>query len=93
MMVWQLLQVKHLPPIPFILYGEHWRGLLRWIEDESLRRGYISRADAELPIQVDSVDRAVELILRTKAEFDRKKAAGRGTVQSSTNHDEPREQP
>jgi len=93
MMVWQLLQVKHLPPIPFILFGDHWRGLLRWIEDESLRLGYVSRADAELPILVDSVGYAVELILRTKADFDSKKAAQRGTVQSPTNHDEPHEQP
>jgi uncharacterized protein (TIGR00730 family) len=93
MMVWQLLQVKHLPPIPFILFGDHWRGLLRWIEDESLRRGYISRTDAELPILVDSVDQVVDLILRTKADFDRNKAARPGPVQSPMNHDESHQQP
>ena len=88
MMVWQLLQVKHLPPIPFILYGDHWRGLLSWIEKESLRRGYISRADADLPVLVDSVDAAVQLILRTKAEFDRNQTVQGTTVQSAPNHDE-----
>ncbi len=93
MMVWQLLQVQHLPPIPFILFGEHWRGLVRWIEDESLVRGYISRADADLPVLVDTVDEAVDSILSTKAEFDRKRAIGRAAVQSPPNHDEQHEQP
>ncbi len=93
MMVWQLLQVKHLPPTPFILYGDHWRGLVRWIEDESLRRGYINRADADLPVLVDTVGEAVDLILATKVEFDRRRAIGQATVQSPSNHDEQHSQP
>jgi len=88
MMVWQLLQVKHLPPVPFILYGDHWRGLLGWIHNESLRRGYISRADADLPVLVGTVDEAVQLIMRTKAEFDRNQSAKETPVQSPSNHDE-----
>ncbi len=92
MMVWQLLQVKHLPPIPFLLYGDHWRGLVSWIEDESLRRGYITQDDADLPILVDSVDEAVELISKTKAEFDSKESNGRATVQSPADHDERSDQ-
>ncbi len=93
MMVWQLLQVKHLPPTPFILYGDHWRGLLRWIEDESLHRGFISADDARLPTLVDSVNEAVELVLQTKEDFDRKRSVRQATVQSPTNHDEPHEHP
>lgn len=93
MMVWQLLQVKHLPPIPFILYGDHWRGLVSWIEDESLRRGYVTRADADLPVLIDTVDDAVGLILKTKVEFETKRAIGQTTVQSHPNHDEQHRQP
>lgn len=93
MMVWQLLQVKHLPPVPFLLYGDHWRGLVGWIEEESLRRGYVTREDAELPILVDSVDQAVQLISKTKAEFDRRDSNRRATVQSPANHDEHSDQP
>ncbi len=92
MMVWQLLQVKHLPPIPFILYGDHWRGLVRWIEDESLRRGYVNRADAELPVLLDTVDDTVDLILTTKTAFDGRKAIELATVQSPPNHDEQHSQ-
>jgi uncharacterized protein (TIGR00730 family) len=69
MMVWQLLQARHLPPTPFILYGSHWRGLLRWIEEEALGQGYVEDEDTRLPIQVDTVDEAAEIILRTLEEF------------------------
>ena len=69
MMVWQLLQARHLPPTPFILYGSHWRGLLRWIEEEALGQGYLAEEDTRLPIQVDTVDEAVEIILQPLKEF------------------------
>jgi len=74
MMVWQLLQAKHLPPTPFLLYGSHWRGLLRWIEDEALAKGYLEEDDTRLPIQVDTVDEAVEIILHTLREFQEQSA-------------------
>lgn len=84
MMVWQLLQVRHLPPIPFVLYGDHWRGLMRWIENDTLSRGFISREDASLPTLVDTVGDAVELVLKTKAEFDRTRPCGSGDGTIST---------
>jgi uncharacterized protein (TIGR00730 family) len=69
MMVWQLLQVKHLPPTPFLLYGSHWLGLLRWIEEEAVAQGYVEEEEAHLPIHIDTVDEAVEIILRTLNQF------------------------
>jgi hypothetical protein len=74
MMVWQLLQAKHLPPTPFLLYGGHWRGLLRWIEDEALGQGYLEEEDTRLPILVNTVDEAVEIILQTLREFQARSA-------------------
>jgi len=74
MMVWQLLQAKHLPPTPFLLYGSHWRGLLRWIEDEALAQGYLEKEDTRLPIQVETVDEAVGIILQTLSEFQARSA-------------------
>ena len=84
MMVWQLLQVKHLPPIPFVLYGDHWRGLMRWIETDTLQRGYISPEDAQLPVLLNTVDDAVALVVETMAEFERSRAenSGDGTISS-----------
>ena len=74
MMVWQLLQAKHLPPTPFLLYGRHWLGLLRWIEEEALGQRYVEVEDTRLPIQVDTVDEAVEIILQTLREFQARSA-------------------
>ena len=69
MMVWQLLQARHLPPTPFLLYGSHWRGLLHWIEEEALGQGYVEEEDTLLPTQIETVDEAVEIILRTLRQF------------------------
>lgn len=69
MMVWQLLQARHLPPTPFLLFGDHWRGLVRWIEGEAAANGYVTAADLELPTLVDTVDDAVAIILAALEEF------------------------
>ena len=69
MMVWQLLQAKHLPPTPFILYGSHWRGLCRWLEEQAMEQGYVDADDLRLPTLVDTVDEAVNLIFETLKEF------------------------
>src|SRR5437763_2862092 len=37
MMIWQLLQVKHLQDTPLILVGKMWSGLLDWARDQLLR--------------------------------------------------------
>jgi uncharacterized protein (TIGR00730 family) len=69
MMVWQLLQAKHLPPTPFLLYGSHWRGLCRWLEEQAMEQGFVDADDLRLPTLVDTVDEAVGLILETLEEF------------------------
>ena len=69
MMVWQLLQARHLPPIPFLLYGTHWRGLHGWLEDDALRQGYVSPEDIRLPTLVSTIDETVELIFQTLEGF------------------------
>jgi predicted Rossmann-fold nucleotide-binding protein len=69
MMVWQLLQAKHLPPTPFILYGSHWRGLCRWLEEQAMEQGFVDADDLLLPTLVDTVDEAVGLILEKLKEF------------------------
>ena len=68
MMVWQLLQVKHLPPTPFILFGDHWEGLLEWASDTVVDRGFADVADLRLPRLARTIDEVVELVA---AEMDR----------------------
>lgn len=57
MMVWQLLQVRHIAGVPLILVGPMWRELVGWARrhmvevDDQLA----SPADLEIPICVDTV--------------------------------------
>ncbi len=44
---WQLTQVKHMCRIPIILRGEMWEGLIRWVKEEPLRKGFISPEDMD----------------------------------------------
>ena len=69
MMVWQLLQAKHLPPTPFLLYGSHWRGLCSWLEEQAVEQGFVDPDDLRLPTLVDTVDEAVNIILKNLKEF------------------------
>jgi len=63
-MVWQLLQVRHLGDVPLILVGAMWRELVDWAA-RSMTGGpveFASPADMRIPLCVDSVDAAAELI-------------------------------
>ncbi len=70
MMVWQLLQVDHIPATPFIFYGQLWDGLLGWARTEMLRNGLVSPEDLTIPVQVLSINEAVERILAEKKNYD-----------------------
>jgi len=64
MMVWQLLQVEHLPSTPFFLFGAHWQGLLRWIEETMVENSYADPRDLQLPTVMTTVDQVVDEVLR-----------------------------
>jgi len=51
LMVWQLLQVRHLHDTPLLLAGQFWDGLLEWAGTEMLRPDapLISPADLKIP--------------------------------------------
>jgi len=40
---WQLVQVEHICNIPVILMGDMWKGLVKWLEKEPLRRRYFEK--------------------------------------------------
>ena len=61
---WQLVQVGHICKTPIILYGDIWRPLLHWLNEEVLRRGFISVEDLQGVFVLDSVPGVVELIHR-----------------------------
>jgi uncharacterized protein (TIGR00730 family) len=64
MMVWQLLQVKHVEGAPLILVGKMWRGLVDWARKhlaESMP-ALASVEDMSIPVCVDTADEAIGLL-------------------------------
>lgn len=66
MMIWQLLQVRHLEQTPLILVGKLWPGLVEWVRSTMLtfETPLINAEDVEIPICVDSADEAIDIIRR-----------------------------
>ena len=42
---WQLEQVEHIGHVPIVLLGDMWAGLLEWIREGPLARGYLDAED------------------------------------------------
>jgi predicted Rossmann-fold nucleotide-binding protein len=66
MMIWQLLQVRHLEQTPLILVGKLWPGLIEWVRSTMLtfETPLINPEDVDIPICVDSADQAIDIIRR-----------------------------
>jgi uncharacterized protein (TIGR00730 family) len=64
MMIWQLLQVRHLHDTPLVFVGPMWRGLVDWVGAAMLRPGFelASPADLNIPTCVDSADEAIAVV-------------------------------
>lgn len=61
---WQLVQVGHLCKTPIILFGDIWRPLLHWLNEEVRRRGFISAEDLQGIFHLESAATVVDLISR-----------------------------
>ncbi|MDP1602754.1 MAG: LOG family protein, partial [Legionella sp.] len=61
---WQLVQVGQICETPIILFGEIWRPLLHWLNEEVLRRGFIGAEDLQGVFVLDSASGVVDLIHR-----------------------------
>lgn len=44
---WQLVQVEQICNIPIILLGKQWRGLLRWLKTNPLKKHYFRKEDMD----------------------------------------------
>ncbi len=64
MMIWQLLQVRHLYDVPLIFVGTMWRDLVAWAQRYMLRPGFelASPADFTIPQCVDTADEVIALV-------------------------------
>jgi uncharacterized protein (TIGR00730 family) len=64
MMIWQLLQVRHLHEVPLIFAGPMWKGLVDWASSAMLRPGFelANPADLRIPRCVDDADQAIAIV-------------------------------
>jgi len=64
MMIWQLLQVRHLQDTPLIFAGKMWQELVDWADVQMLRPGFelASPEDMKIPRCVDTADEAVAIV-------------------------------
>jgi uncharacterized protein (TIGR00730 family) len=64
MMIWQLLQVKHLEHTPLILVGKMWPGLVEWARDSMLgeQPPLANAGDMAIPQCVANADEAIAVL-------------------------------
>jgi predicted Rossmann-fold nucleotide-binding protein len=64
LMIWQLLQVRHLQDTPLILVGQMWPGLIEWARSTMLAADppLANPEDMAIPHCVPGADEAIALI-------------------------------
>ena len=72
MMIWQLLQVRHLHATPFILVGKMWPGLIEWARGSmlSVDAPLANAEDMTIPRCVANADEAIAIIREHHADGD-----------------------
>lgn len=76
LMVWQLLQVKHVHDVPLVLVGPMWRALIEWARTHMLSPAapLASAPDIDIPTCVDTVEEAAAVIEAHLARFEAARA-------------------
>ena len=71
LMIWQLLQVRHMRDIPLLMVGEMWHDLADWARRhmQDGDRDLADPADLEIPHCVESVDDAVEIVREHRSTY------------------------
>jgi len=77
MMIWQLLQVRHLDKTPLILVGKLWPPLVEWVKDSMLNfeTPLINAEDVDIPVCVANADEAIAIIRDHRATWAQQNAA------------------
>jgi uncharacterized protein (TIGR00730 family) len=71
LMIWQLLQVRHVENTPLLLVGKMWPGLVEWARREMLRPelNLASPEDMSIPRCLATADEAIQEIRRHHADW------------------------
>ena len=64
LMIWQLLQVRHVEDVPLILVGKMWKGLVDWAKTAMLdpRLALANAEDLQIPQCLDTADEAIAVV-------------------------------
>jgi uncharacterized protein (TIGR00730 family) len=64
LMIWQLLQVRHVKDVPLILVGKMWNGLIEWARTSMLdpRLALANPGDFDIPRCLETADEAIALV-------------------------------
>jgi len=64
LMIWQLLQVRHVKDVPLILVGKMWRGLVEWARTsmQDPRLALANPGDFDIPRCLETADEAIALV-------------------------------
>ena len=64
MMIWQLLQVRHVEGVPLILVGKMWKGFVEWAKTSMLdpRLALANAEDLQIPLCLDTADEAIAVV-------------------------------
>jgi len=71
LMIWQLLQVRHVENVPLVLVGKMWTGLVEWSRTSMLdpRLPLASPEDMDIPRCVETADEAIALVRELHAKW------------------------
>lgn len=75
LMIWQLLQVRHVDDVPLILVGKMWKELVEWTRASMLdpRLALASAEDLQIPRCLDTADEAIALVGELHARWQTKR--------------------
>jgi uncharacterized protein (TIGR00730 family) len=64
LMIWQLLQVRHVDNVPLILVGKMWEGLVDWARTSMLdpRLALANADDLSIPLCLETADEAIAIV-------------------------------
>jgi uncharacterized protein (TIGR00730 family) len=80
LMIWQLLQVRHVDNVPLILVGKMWKGLVEWASSSMLDPALhlANPQDFKIPQCLETADEAIAVVRDLHAQWLRQKAGVTG---------------
>ena len=86
LVIWQLLQVRHVRDVPLILVGRMWRGLVEWATASMLDPGLplVDPEDLQIPRCLDTADEAIAVVRELHAGWLLEQAQGPVAAKSTT---------